>query len=277
MSVRAKVASSAPRPAPRSRSGDDTEHARVTRQRLLPRILVALCLLAGIARIVSTYPVFNQTWDEPAHVAAGMEWLDRGPYTYEPLHPPLARVMVALGPWLAGIRSAGHPDVWLEGNSILYAGHRYERNLALARLGVLPFFLLAGLVTYLWTARIAGPWSGVAAAALFTTLPPVLAHSGIATTDMAATATVAFAAYALTLWLERATWGLSLLLGAALALAVLSKLSALLFLPAAALAILLCRRGEPASRALATTTPRESSSTPTPARLCCCRSPRSRG
>src|SRR3954463_9292616 len=116
------------------------------RQRLLPWLILAVCALAGVLRMVSTYRVFNQTWDEPAHVAAGMQWLDRGGYTYEALHPPLARVMVALGPRLAGIRSAGQENVWLEGTAILYAGGRYDRNLALARLGVLPFFLLATLV-----------------------------------------------------------------------------------------------------------------------------------
>jgi hypothetical protein len=213
------------------------------RQWLTPRTLVAACLVLGMARIVSTYPVFTQTWDEPAHVAAGMQWLDQGRYTYEPLHPPLARVMVALGPRLAGIRSAGHENVWLEGNSILYAGDAYERNLSLARLGVLPFFVLAGLVVFAWTRRVATSLTAVAAVLLFSTLPPVLAHAGIATTDLAVAATVAWAAYALTLWLSGPTRGRSLILGLACGAAFLSKFSALLFLPAATVVILLCRRG----------------------------------
>jgi hypothetical protein len=212
------------------------------RQWLSPRVLVAACLAIGVARIVATYHVFNQTWDEPAHVAAGMQWLDRGRYTYEPLHPPLARVMEALGPRLAGIRSAGQANVWLEGNAILYAGGRYDRNLALARLGVLPFFLLAALVVCAWAWRLGAAPAAVSAVLLFTTLPPVLAHAGIATTDMAVTATIALAALCLIRWLEQPTRGRSLVLGLALGLALLSKLSALLFLPAAGLAIALCRR-----------------------------------
>jgi dolichyl-phosphate-mannose-protein mannosyltransferase len=214
------------------------------RQWLSPRVLVAACLAIGVTRIVATYHVFNQTWDEPAHVAAGMEWLDRGRYTYEPLHPPLARVMEALGPRLAGIRSAGQANVWLEGNAILYAGGRYDRNLALARLGVLPFFLLATLVVYAWAQRLGGAPAAVSAVLLFTTLPPVLAQAGIATTDMAVTATIALAALSLIRWLEQPTPGRSLVLGLALGLALLSKLSALLFLPAAGIAIAFCRRGQ---------------------------------
>jgi hypothetical protein len=200
------------------------------------------CVVIGAARIVSTYGVFSQTWDEPAHIAAGMEWLDRRHYGYEPLHPPLGRVMVALGPRLAGIGSAGHENVWLEGNSILHAGGSYDRNLALARLGVLPFFLLACLVVWAWAWRLGGAPAAVSAVLLFTTLPPILAHAGIATTDMAVTATVALAVYCMTRWLEQPSRSRGLLLGLALAAAALSKLSALLFLPMAAIAVALCRR-----------------------------------
>ncbi len=116
-----------------------------------------------------------------------------------PLH--LRAAASAAGPGDGGARpEAGrHPvgragNVWLEGNSILYAGGRYDRNLALARLGVLPFFLLATLVVFAWARRLGGAPAAVCAVLLFTTLPPVLAHAGIATTDMAVTATIALAA-----------------------------------------------------------------------------------
>jgi len=214
------------------------------RQWLSPRLVLVTCLVVAAVRIVATYRVFNQTWDEPAHVAAGMQWLDRGHYSYEPLHPPLARISAAIGPRLAGIRSAGYDDVWLEGNAILYAGSRYDRNLALARLGTLPWFLLAALVVFAWARRLGGSAPAIWAVVLFTTLPPILGQAGLATTDMAVAATVALACYCAILWLEQPTVGRSLGLGAAAALALLSKFSALLFLPAAAVAIALCRRGE---------------------------------
>ena len=208
---------------------------------LAPAAVLLACMATGVARIAVTYPVFNQTWDEPAHVAAGMEWIDRGTYTYETLHPPLGRVLTAVGPRLAGIRSGGHESVWLEGNSILHAGGRYDGNLALARLGVLPFFLVASLLVFLWAHRVGGRLAAAGAVLLFTTLPPVLAHAGLATTDMAVTSTVVLAAYCGLLWLDRPTVVRSLVLGIAAAAAVLSKFSALLFLPAAAAAIALIR------------------------------------
>jgi hypothetical protein len=75
------------------------------------------------------------------------------------------------------------------GNAILYDSGHYQRNLHLARLGALPFFLLATAIVFLWTRREFGDLAGVMAAALFTTLPNILAFSSIAYTDMAAGST----------------------------------------------------------------------------------------
>src|SRR5690349_3078112 len=71
-------------------------------------IVLSLVLL-GSLRIVSTYTVFNQTWDEPAHIACGMEWLQKGVYAWEPQHPPLARVATALLPYVIGLRETDPP------------------------------------------------------------------------------------------------------------------------------------------------------------------------
>ena len=99
--------------APASRPGP-----RQTNWRLL-----AGCLLIALAamRIVVTYGEFSETYDEPAHLATGLELLDRGTYTYETQHPPLARMAAALLPYLAGSRSQGQPDMWREGRAVLLA------------------------------------------------------------------------------------------------------------------------------------------------------------
>ncbi|MEZ0334800.1 MAG: glycosyl transferase, partial [Gemmatimonadales bacterium] len=146
-------------------------------RRLLLPLAVTLLIAAAIGRIALTSSVFNQTWDEPAHVAAGMEWLSRGTYSYEPLHPPLARVMVALGPYLDGLRTVGYESVWIEGNALLYGRHAYIRNLTFARLGVLPFFVMGALAVFFWARHLFGRPVALLATLLFTTLPPVLAHA----------------------------------------------------------------------------------------------------
>ena len=200
--------------------------------------LGAILLVAiASARIVSTYTVFNHTVDEPAHLAAGMEWLSLGKYLYEDLHPPLARVMGALGPYLAGERFHSGPDSYFEGFRILGRDAHYDRTLALGRAGILPFFWIASAVVFLWGLRTAGPAGALFSTLLFTTLPPVLAHSGLITTDMAVTAWIGAAALSSLYWADRPDRLRTVLFGIALGLACLSKFSALLFLSAALIAV----------------------------------------
>jgi hypothetical protein len=208
----------------------------------LAPLAAVLITAVAVGRIVATYPVFSQSWDEPAHLATGMEWLDAGRYSGEPLHPPLARVAIALLSYAEGLRSAGYPNFWWEGNELLWWRDAYQRNLALARLGVLPFFLLGAIIVYLWTRQLYGASTAAVALLLFTTIPPVLGHAGLATTDLAVTATLSWAFYAFTWWLREPNGARSLGLGVACAAAILSKFSALLFLPAGCAALYLCHR-----------------------------------
>jgi hypothetical protein len=199
-------------------------------------ISLALVLLASI-RIVTTYTVFNRTLDEPAHIACGMEWLDKGVYRWEPQHPPLARVAAALGPYLLGVRSQGTVkrslfSMTYEGIAILDRDQHYDLTLALARLGILPFFWIACLVVYGWGKRYFGAAVGALGVFLFSFLPPVLAHAGLATTDMALTAFLGAAFLSGLVWTEQPTRAHATWFGASTGLAVLSKFSCLVFLPA---------------------------------------------
>jgi hypothetical protein len=198
-------------------------------------LAVALVLVASV-RIALTYTVFNHTSDEPNHIACGMEWLQYGTYTFETQHPPLARVAAALGPYLIGarVKSGLKPDtmeVPFEGAQILYRNHQYDLTLALARLGILPFFWIACAVVFWWTYRYHGATIAVLALFFFTFLPPVLAHAGLATTDMPLTAFVGAAFFAALFWIEQPTNRRAALAGAFAGLAVISKFSSLPFLP----------------------------------------------
>jgi hypothetical protein len=203
-------------------------------------LALALALVAlASARIVATYTVFNHTSDEPGHIAAGMEWLDKGVYRWESEHPPLARVFCALGPYLLGIRSQNTPRDkpsarTMEGLAILYRDHHYDLTLSAARLGILPFFWIACFVVYAWGRRYYGPAVGASAVFLFSFLPPVLAHAGLATTDMAVTAFLGAAFLTGWQWLEEPTWKRALCFGLCCGLMVLSKFSCLVFFPVAA-------------------------------------------
>ena len=216
-----------------------------------PVVAAAVLTLVAVARIVSTYHDFNQAYDEPAHIACGMEWLDKGTFKMEPQHPPLPRVAVALGPYLSGLHLpevrlidptySTDYDRYAAGNEILYARGQYARNLTLARLGTLPFLLLAVFVTFVWTRSLLGDWAAVLAVFLVTTLPTVLGYCTLAYVDPALLAFLPAALLAWVRWLEAPGWGRSAVLGAAVAGALLSNTPTLVFLPPCALAILVCK------------------------------------
>lgn len=48
-----------------------------------PRSIAAALIAIACIRIAATYTVFSHTVDEPVHIAAGMEWLNKGVYRYE--------------------------------------------------------------------------------------------------------------------------------------------------------------------------------------------------
>lgn len=201
--------------------------------------LVIALLLLGTVRIVSTYSVFSYTFDEPAHLACGMEWLDKGVYTWEPQHPPLARVATALGPYLVGIRSQNTPRVDIfsmsfEGLAILFNNNRNDEVMSLARLGILPFYWIGCLTIYWWARRYATRATAVIALFLFSFLPPILAHAGLATTDMACTAFLPAAFLAAVIWAEQPSPRSGAMFGIAGGLAVVSKFSVLPYFAAAA-------------------------------------------
>jgi Dolichyl-phosphate-mannose-protein mannosyltransferase len=210
-------------------------------------VLVVLFATIAVARILLTYGTTSQAFDEPCHVAAGVELIGKGTYTLDPVHPPLSRWAIGLPLYLAGERypltgaAARSDDYNVVGNSILYGSGHYQRNLRLARLGVLPFFLLAILVVFIWARREFGNFSAVAAVALFTTLPIVLAFSSIAYTDIAAASTQGAALFCFASWLEKRTTRSTLLLGLALGLAISAKFTTLLFFFAAASTFCLAR------------------------------------
>jgi hypothetical protein len=214
-------------------------------------LCLTLLLTVAILRIVSTYHVFNHTIDEPSHIACGVQWWEKGIYQIETKHAPLARISVALGPYLAGVRGTGATN-WRETFPILSANGHYWRNLTLGRIGILPYFVLATLVVFLWTKRLFGAITGLIAAAVFTFLPPILAHSGVATTDLPLTAMFCWALYAFTLWLRQPNSATAAHFGVASGLALSTKFSTLVFLPtcAATIVVLYAVAGQRNWRAL---------------------------
>ena len=202
--------------------------------------LAGICVIAA-ARVALTYAILGQTFDEPAHAACGLEIAATGRYTLELQHPPLARIATGIGLRIGGLTLPEQGTIWQRGNEILCSGGRYLSNLAHARAGTLFFLVLAIVITWSWTRRLFDERHAIAAAALLSVTPAFLGHAGLATTDVAVAATTLLALYRVWRWLEQPSTSNAIWCGAGLALAFTSKFSALLFVPAGVIALLVAR------------------------------------
>jgi hypothetical protein len=169
------------------------------------------------------------SFDEPLYVRCGLErW--RSGSTYElmrvgtmPLPVDIAALPVAVWERLR--------DEPFEPIGDLHC------ILPVARIGNLAFWWVLLVYAWLIARRLGGPWAGRLSAALLASEPNMLAHAGLATTDMALTATLV--AFCFHYWLGRGKpWpirvGIPTLWYAA---AVLAKASALMFVPICMVAI----------------------------------------
>jgi 4-amino-4-deoxy-L-arabinose transferase-like glycosyltransferase len=202
-------------------------------------IIVGACILAA-----GCWRVYSNTWDEPEHLAAGVELLDRGIYEYDTEHPPIGRVLLALGPYLAGARSfdTPGPEGTREGVDILYSGAHYERYLTLARLGMLPFLALLLFVTWLWgRALFASSGMALLTVLVLASVPPILGNAALASLDVAAAATMLLAFYALQRWIVSAGYADAVFFGLTAGLAVGTKFSAVPFVGLALMVLALVR------------------------------------
>ena len=200
------------------------------------RLLLLVVMLLFVGRIADTYRVFNDVTDENLHIGAGLEYLQLGSYTFETKHPPLGRVAVAILPYFfADLRLTPPYDrpfhsshVWAvwETRDADY----YWKTLTLARAGNLPFAVLLLLFVYRWSVRLYGKRAALAACLIAACCPSLIAHAGLATLDIAPTATTLMAAYFLWRWSHEPNWRYCLLSGGSVALAWMSKFSTIGFL-----------------------------------------------
>jgi 4-amino-4-deoxy-L-arabinose transferase-like glycosyltransferase len=200
---------------------------------LVTRVLLAVAILVPTLLAASTWHLFGHTWDEPEHLAAGIELVDRARYEYDTEHPPIGRIMMAIGPYLAGARSWGTPppDGVQEGVDILYRSGHYDEYLTLARLGMLPFFVLLLWSMWLWARRIAATDSeALLAVVLLGTVPPIIGHAALAALDVAAAGTTLLALYCLQRWIVSGRWRDAAWFGLATGLAVGTKFSSIPFI-----------------------------------------------
>lgn len=204
------------------------------------------------------------TVDEFAHVPAGLAYLEHGKFEFYAKNPPLFPLLMALPASLGGPqvpRPEGPEQLsqgwgpWIYGAAFMRANpDRYLRTFFRARWLPVLAAMLTALVLHAWARSLFGERAAALASAFFLLSPAVLAHGHLATVDAACMASI-FGCF----WLARCgargdgseptRWGAWAGVGAAWGVALLVKFTALLLLPAFALAIGWHRRRAPARAA----------------------------
>lgn len=208
---------------------------------LVAGALVALFLGLGIDGARRDAP----TVDEFAHLPAGAALLRHGSFDLYRNNPPLARAWMALPVVLVGavVPAPGEPTMgdprpsdwepWLYGQQFMVANReRYLGYVFLARLAVLALATAGAVLLFAWARFRHGPWIACGALALYTLCPNLQAHGRLATTDAAFTAAVVGLFFALDRYAARPGAKRLLLCGAVLGLAMLTKFTTWLLLPA---------------------------------------------
>jgi hypothetical protein len=204
---------------------------------------VACCLgtvcftVLSCGRIVSNAFSYTQVYDEPFHITRGYLWIMGERYQHA-LHPPLGPIAFAAGPILYGVRINPSGDRLRDGNEILHSGN-YHRNLGIARLGNILFFLWATIAVW-GLARLCHETAvAYLSTCVFVVQPMVVSHASLATTDAPVMATLCLFVAAMVYWCQNPTYWRGAGLGACGGLTILAKFSGVVFIPACIGGILL--------------------------------------
>lgn len=225
-----------------------------------PKLIAALvaALLLGQASLL-TWAAFSNapTWDEPAHLAAGLSVLERGTFDLYRVNGPFPRVLGALAAKVAGVETdwsqvseqpGARPEFQVGHDLVRANGARIFPLMAWARVAVIPITLLGGWACFLWARELFGETAGLVALALWCASPNLLGHGALLTSDVAATSTGVFLGYSSWRWLSRGGTAQALITGFALGLALLAKAVWLVAVPILPLLLLVQLWGSKAER-----------------------------
>ena len=192
------------------------------RRDLSPRTAIPFVLLAVFA-LQSFWFIRTQslTYDEPAHIIAGVDAWRHGRFEVWNDHPPLGRLWLTL----AMMRLDSHYE-WRQ----LPAGYRIEamqpgpEEIA-GRTRPMNTLLGVALGAALWFAarRLFSEGAANVALALFAFTPSLIAHYSVATTDGIGTLFIFLVAFQLVRWRHKPNWLQTILLGLALGGLLLAK------------------------------------------------------
>jgi hypothetical protein len=215
--------------------------------------------------------VKSPTFDEPAHIAAGLSYLSTGVFHANPQHPPLMKELSAVGMLLGGVRwpkTAITADIvanpsgkstardWEAGKEI-FAQYGMDRVLLLARLPMILTGVFLGLMIYLWGREMFGEKAALGALFLYALNPTLIAHASLVTTDVGLAAFGLAFCFGLWKQLQAPSLTRQIWCGVALGCALGAKYSGVFLLPIGGVLLLLGTLGRQRTPAVPTAAPNQ--------------------
>jgi len=226
---------------------NDRDQAPSSHRGIYPRLALAAGAIM-VLRLALSVTVFSPATDEPSHIGAAVSMIEAHKLIAPGGHPPLARLLAAIPLCLDGARlpqcrgqtTIGTEDLgYALGTQVLYQSAKPTGTLlAHARLVMLIFPVISLFYLYRLGRWLAGPPAAAAAVAFFSFDPTLLGHGFWIGNDVAACAGYLAATYYAFLWLDKPAWPRAALAAAVCGLAISTKFSCLLVIPAVALVAL---------------------------------------
>jgi predicted membrane-bound mannosyltransferase len=155
------------------------------------RMLTAGLLAVFLALALLSMRVKSPTFDETAHLAAGISYVQTGDFRMNPEHPALPKLLAGAFAGLSGVRVDTTTAAWTAteqwdfGREVLYeSGVPWRRIVFLGRLPMALLGVALGFVLWRWVRAVAGPTAAGLTLVLFAFSPNFLAHTRLVTTDV---------------------------------------------------------------------------------------------
>jgi hypothetical protein len=214
-----------------------------------PLALFVMLLLAFEALAAEPISSNSVVIDEFAHLPAGVAYWRDSLFSMYDENPPLARYLIALPAYLSGATmdysKAGLVRRWewdVARDFLLANRNKYIAMFIWGRFVVTALSVACGAIIFLWSAPDNGPAAGLVCAALWFSDPNVIAHSTMATTDIATTTVGCLATFLFWRFLHQPSGTRAVWSGVTLGVALGTKFSMLVLLPAwAAMAFTIAR------------------------------------
>jgi len=190
------------------------------------RALVAAMLGIHVGLLAWISTAWSPTYDEPAHLTAGIRFWKTGHSDLDRGNPPLFRSVAALPVLLAkpAVNWQSVPYTVQSGEDFLAAnGSRSFWLITLGRWALIPFSVAGGYICYRWAREWYGYGAGLTALVLWCFSPNIIANGPLITGDLVATSMGIVAFYMFWRWLSAPSWSKAAWVGILWGLAELSK------------------------------------------------------